>query len=165
MRRRSAVSDDLGFLLEAFVNKVSHPRGRALSFMSAASVTVPQVILMNVAMTVPNSTPSSLATAMNLSLSSVSQMIERLVKLGFLRRSEDVEDRRRKTISATPKAESFLDDLKALRAEEFAAGTEMLTEETRDLLKSAIARALAELEFRHPSSNGERDLRSKVKRA
>ena len=52
--------------------------------MLEASVTAPQVVLMNYAMTVPRSTPSNLAAAMNISLSSISQMIERLVKLGFL---------------------------------------------------------------------------------
>lgn len=146
--------DDLGRLLEAFVNKISHPRGRALAFMSEASVTVAQVILMNTAMTERDSTPSSLAAAMNLSLSSVSQMIERLVKLGFLQRSEDSEDRRRKTIRAAPKAKGFLDNLKALRAEEFAAGAAVFSRETREILKSAIAQALRELE-RRPSSNDE----------
>lgn len=147
--------DDLGLLLEAFVNRVSHPRGRALSFMSEASVTVAQVILMSHA--IDGGTPTRLAAVMNLSLSSVSQMIERLVKLGFLRRDEDAEDRRRKTIRTTPKAKSFLDKLKALRAEEFAAGASVLSRETREALKSAIARALRELEPLSPSANTSTD--------
>jgi DNA-binding MarR family transcriptional regulator len=147
----AAREDDLGLLLEAFVNRVSHPRGRALSYMSEASVTVAQVILMSHA--VGGGTSTSLAAAMNLSLSSISQMIERLVKLGFLRRSEDAEDRRRKTIHATPKAKVFLDELRGLRTEEFAAATAVLSRETRDVLKAAIARALRELKIPPPSSN------------
>lgn len=152
LTRKKDDDSDLGRLLETFVNKVSHPRGRALAFMSEASVTVAQVILMNAAMTERDSTPSSIAATVNLSLSSVSQMIERLVKLGFLQRSEDAEDRRRKTIRATPKAKGFLDNLRTLRAEEFAAGAAVFSRETRDVLKSAIARALRELEHRPPSS-------------
>ena len=144
--------DDLGFLLEDFVNKVSHPRGRALSFMAEASVTVPQAILMNYAIMAPHSTPSQLAANMNISLSSISQMIERLVKLGYLRRAEDAGDRRRKTIDVTKKARTFLDELKALRADEFAVGTAALSAETRALLGSAVAQALGEIEaFRAPS--------------
>jgi len=142
MRRR----DDLGLLLEAFVNKISHPRGRALSFMSEASVTVPQAILMNYAMTIPRSTPSSLADILGISLSSISQMVDRLVRLGFLNRHEDEMDRRRKTIEVTPKAKAFLDQLRMLRADEFVAGAAALTSETRNLLKTAIARALREFE-------------------
>jgi len=162
-RDAAAEEEDLGLLLEAFVNKVSHPRGRALSFMSEASVTVAQVILMSHA--VGGGTPTSLAAATSLSLSSVSQMIERLVKLGFLRRSEDPEDRRRKTICATPKAKTFLDRLKALRAEEFAAGAAFLSGETRDILKSAIARALRELEPPPRSSDGTNDVGGRMRKS
>lgn len=151
-RRGSAQDDDLGLALEAFVNRISHPRGRALAFMSDASVTVAQVILMTHA--IDGGTPSSLAAAMNLSMSSVSQMTERLVKQGFLNRSEDAEDRRRKTVRATPKAKAFLDELKALRAEEFAAGASVFSREARDLLKSAIDRALRELELPLSSLKG-----------
>ena len=137
--------DDLGFLLEDFVNAVSHPRGRALSFMAEAAVTVPQAILMNYATNAPHSTPSQLAAHMNISLSSISQMVERLVRLGYLRRAEDAGDRRRKTIDATPKAKMFLDELKALRADEFAVGTAALAAETRDLLGKAVSQALREI--------------------
>ena len=136
----------MGLMLEAFVNRISHPRGRALAFMSEASVTVAQVILMTHA--ICGGTPSSLAAAMNLSMSSVSQMIERLVKLGFLNRSEDAEDRRRKTVRATVKAKAFLDELRILRAEEFSVGAAVFSRETRDVLKCAISRALRELDGR-----------------
>ncbi|HLW91265.1 MAG TPA: MarR family winged helix-turn-helix transcriptional regulator [Roseiarcus sp.] len=114
--------------------------------MSEASVTVPQAILMNYAMTIPRSTPSSLADILGISLSSISQMVDRLVRLGFLNRHEDEMDRRRKTIEVTPKAKAFLDQLRMLRADEFVAGAAALTSETRNLLKTAIARALREFE-------------------
>jgi len=60
------MTDDqrFGGLIEAFVNRVSHPRGRVLTLMARASVTVPQVILLNFALTIPDSTPSSLAAKM-----------------------------------------------------------------------------------------------------
>lgn len=143
--------EDLGLMLEAFFNRISHPRGRALAFMSEASVTVAQAILMSHA--VGGGTPTKLAVAMNLSPSSISQMIERLVKLGFLQRSEDTEDRRRKTVRATPKAKAFLDKLRILRAEEFAAGAAVLSRETQGVLRSAVGRALRELRLRPSISN------------
>ena len=110
-------------MLEAFVNRASHPRGRALSFLHEASVTVPQVVLLNFALTIPDSTPSKLSAIMQMSLPSVSQMIDRLVKLGLVRRGEDLQDRRRKTVAVTPKAHKLLSRLKALRSAEYSAAT------------------------------------------
>jgi DNA-binding MarR family transcriptional regulator len=139
------MNEKLGPLLEAFLNQVSHPRGRTLAFMARAAVTVDQAILLNHALTAPGSTPSALAAKMNLSLPSMSQMLERLVKLELLERSEDPLDRRRKTIELTPRAKKFLRELRAVRSEEFAAGTARLSAATRDELARVLARAIDEL--------------------
>jgi len=135
----------LGPLLEAFVNKVSHPRGLALGFLGRASVTTPQVILLDVVRTAPHATPSSLAATTKMSLPSVSQMVERLVKLGLSKRLEDPEDRRRKTVTLTPRGRAFLARLQTLRSAEFAAGTSALSAGTRRQLAVALTRALDEL--------------------
>lgn len=137
--------DALGALIEAFVNKVSHPRGRALTLVAEASLTVPQAILLNFALNNPNSTPSSLAAAMKISPPSVSQMIERLVKLAFVERIEDPADRRSKTIKVTTKARTFLKRLKAVRSAEYAAGAAGLSLATRKQLVEALAETLEEL--------------------
>lgn len=140
----SADRAELGGLLEALVNVVSHPRGRALAFLTRASVTVDQAILLHHA-NHAGSTPTSLATQMNLSLPSVSQMIERLVQAGMLRRREDARDRRKKTIETTPKAKTFLARFRAVRVEEFEAATDRLSPATRRRLARAIEDALREL--------------------
>jgi len=137
--------EHLGELLETFINRVSHPRGRTLTLIAEASVTVPQIVLMNFALNIPNSTPSTLAAVMNISLPSVSQMIERLVKLGLLQRREDPEDRRSKTVEVTAKARTFLTRLKAVRSGEYAEGTSGLSQATRRRLAEAISQALKEL--------------------
>jgi DNA-binding MarR family transcriptional regulator len=138
-------AEDLGRLLAEFVNKVSHPRGRALAFMTEANVTVPQVLMLDHILNYTTTTPSELSGALSLSPSSVSQMIDRLVKGGFLTRFEDAEDRRRKTIVITARAKQFLDELGRLRVEEFEIGTSVLSAETRNILKDAITVALGEL--------------------
>ncbi|WAS90024.1 MarR family winged helix-turn-helix transcriptional regulator [Nannocystis punicea] len=140
------VNARLGALLEAFMNRVAHPRGRALAFLNKSSVTVDQAILMDHARTWPGSTPTSLAARMNLSLPSISQMIERLARLGLLRRTEDPADRRRKTIAVTPKARRFLRELQAVRSQEFSAGAAALSPATQKQLVAALARALTELD-------------------
>jgi DNA-binding MarR family transcriptional regulator len=135
----------LGELLQTFLNRVSHPRGRVLRLMSEASVTVPQVILLNLASTMPGSTPSSLAANMKMSLPTVSQMIERLVKVGLVQRIEDREDRRRKTVTITTKARTLLTRVRAVRSAEFAAGTAGLSPTTRRRLTEVLVQALHEL--------------------
>jgi DNA-binding MarR family transcriptional regulator len=137
--------ENLGELLEAFINRASHRRGRSLALMAEASVTVPQVILLNFALNIPNSTPSTLASIMQISLPSASQMIDRLVKLGLAERIEDAEDRRRKTIRVTSKARTFLRRLQQARSSEYAAAMANLSPATRKILKDALAQALQEL--------------------
>ena len=135
----------LGGLIEAFVNKVSHPRGRVLNLMARASVTVPQVILLNFALKSPDSTPSSLAAKMRMSRPSVSQMVDRLVRLRLVARAEDPTDRRRKTVSVTPKGRSLLARLSAVRSAEFRAGAAGLSAPTRARLIDALEASLREL--------------------
>jgi DNA-binding MarR family transcriptional regulator len=142
------MNDDqrLGGLIEAFVNRVSHPRGRVLNLMARASVTVPQVILLNYAVAIPDSAPSRLAAKMRMSLPSVSQMVDRLVRLKLVTRTEDPTDRRRKTINVTAKGRSLLAHLSAVRSAEYRAGAAGLSVATRARLIDALADALRELE-------------------
>ncbi len=136
----------LGDLIEAFVNKVSHPRGRVLTLMARASVTVPQVILLNFALTFPDSTPSGLAAKVRMSRPSVSQMVDRLVRLKLVERVEHPTDRRRKTVSVTARGRSLLARLSAVRSAEFRAGAAELSASTKAQLIDALAAALRELE-------------------
>lgn len=135
----------LGALLVAFLNRVSHPRGRALTFLAKSGVTVDQAILLNAALEQPGSTPTALATKMSLSLPSISQMLERLAKLDLVRRLEDSEDRRRKVIEVTPKARRWLAKLHDVRSAEFVTGTSALSPSTRVALAAALTAALGEL--------------------
>jgi DNA-binding MarR family transcriptional regulator len=137
-------------LIEAFVNRVSHPGGRALAPMARASVTVPQVILLNFALSSPDSAPSSLATRMRMSLPSVSQMVDRLVRLKLVVRAEDPSDRRRKTISVTAKGRRLPARLSAVRSAEYRAGAAGLSVATRARLIEALVESLRELEAAAP---------------
>ena len=138
-------ADELGALLEAFINTVSQPRGRVMTFMAEASVTVPQVILLNLALATPDSTPSRLAAAMKVSLSYVSQMTERLVRLGLAQRTEDAADRRCRTIRVTPSGRTLVSRIEAVRSAEYAASAAALSEATRSRLADVLSQALDEM--------------------
>ncbi|NUP08610.1 MAG: MarR family transcriptional regulator [Polyangiaceae bacterium] len=102
--------------------------------------------MLNLALTTADTTPSSLAKAMNLSLPSVSQMIERLVKQGLARRVEHSGDRRKRTIEPTAKAKTFLTRFRAVRIDEFETATASLSSATRRKLTDALTVTLDELE-------------------
>ncbi|AKF84983.1 hypothetical protein MFUL124B02_07820 [Myxococcus fulvus 124B02] len=136
----------LGSLLESFLGHVSHSRGQVLSLLADHGVTADQGILLRYVREQPGEPLSSLAERMGLSLPSVSQMAERLVKLGYVTRREDPEDRRCKLLQVTPKASRFLTAFKKVRAEELALGSARLTAPTQQRLVSALEAALAELE-------------------
>lgn len=137
--------EELGALLEQFINRISHPRGETLTLMMGASVTTAQVILLHLAQKHPNSTHSELARAMKLSPSSTSQMVERLVKIDFLMRRESAEDRRVRTLTVTSKGRAFLKRLQVVRAKEYAVGTEALSSATCERLIQVISQSLIEL--------------------
>src|SRR2546423_8684524 len=74
--------------LRRLVDRVSHRSGLALATMSDASVTVPQVLLLNHVTHGRATSASELATVMRVSLPAVSQMIDRLAPPGFVQRRE-----------------------------------------------------------------------------
>jgi DNA-binding MarR family transcriptional regulator len=81
-----------------------------------------------------------------MSLPAVSQMVDRLFQLGLLTRVEDPEDRRRKRLATTPRAEALLERLRRARGEEYNKGTARLSPAVRRELAAALAKAVRELE-------------------
>ena len=141
----SSKTDEVGALLLALVDRVSHRGGDTLALMTEAGLTLPQVLFLTRLRQAGESTPSALAERLNMSPPAVSQMVERLFKLGFLTRNEDAGDRRRKRLAVTPAAERMLDKLVRARAAEYARGTARLSPALRRELGAALAKAVREL--------------------
>jgi DNA-binding MarR family transcriptional regulator len=76
----------------------------------------------------------------------VSQMVDRLFQLGLLTRVEDAEDRRRKRLAPTPRADALMERLRRARGEEYNKGTAKLSPAVRKELATALAKAVRELE-------------------
>ena len=138
-------TDEVGALLLALVDRVSHRGGDTLALMTEAGLTLPQVLFLTRLRQAGESTPSELAERLNMSLPAASQMVDRLFKLGFLTRREDEGDRRRKRLAVTPAAERMLDKLIRARAAEYAKGTARLSPALRRELAAALAKAVREL--------------------
>jgi DNA-binding MarR family transcriptional regulator len=141
----SSKADEVGTLLLALVDRVSHRGGDTLALMTEARLTLPQVLFLTRLRQAGESTPSELAERLNMSLPAASQMVERLFKLGFLKRREDEGDRRRKQLAVTPAGERMLDKLVRTRAAEYAKGTARLSPGLRRELAAALAKAVREL--------------------
>jgi DNA-binding MarR family transcriptional regulator len=136
----------LGEVLRQLVDRISHRSGETLAVMSEASVTLQQVLLLNrIAEHGGNANSTQLAAALNMSLPSVSQMIDRLHQLGLAERIEMREDRRQRRIGLTPGGCDLLTRLRWARSVEYEAGVNRLSKPLRRDLEAVLARALDEL--------------------
>jgi DNA-binding MarR family transcriptional regulator len=140
-----SAKDDVGALLLALVDRVSHRGGETLALMSEAGLTLPQVLFLTRLRQAGGSTGSELAERLNMSLPATSQMVDRLFKQGLLSRTEDDGDRRRKRLAVTATAERLLDRLIRARAAEYAKGTARLSPALRRELATVLAKAMREL--------------------
>ena len=134
-----------GELLLALVDHVSHRRGETLTLMTESGTTLPQILFLARLRQAGGGTASELAALLYMSLPAVSQMVDRLFRLGLLSRVEDAEDRRRKRLATTPRADQLLDRLTRARANEYSKGTARLSPAVRKELAAALAKAVKEL--------------------
>jgi DNA-binding MarR family transcriptional regulator len=145
MKAPVAADDQLGELLQEFVNRISHLQGNTLSVLTEESVTLQQVLLLRRLQQIQESTLSDLALRMRMSAPAISQMIDRLFALGLLSRVEADEDRRRKKLSLTRKGAALLERVRRARSSEYAAGVSGLSSRVRADLLGVLHRALKEL--------------------
>jgi DNA-binding MarR family transcriptional regulator len=143
--KEARADDDLGELLQEFVNRISHLQGSTLAVLTEESVTLQQVLLLRRLQQMDESTLSDLAIRMRMSAPAISQMIDRLFALGLLSRVEADEDRRRKKLSLTRKGTALLERVRRARSSEYAAGISGLTAKVRADLRAVVRRALSEL--------------------
>lgn len=137
--------EEVGALLLALVDRVSHRGGETLSLLSESGLTLPQVLFLTRLRQAGGSTASELAERLNMSLPATSQMVDRLFKQGLLTRTEDEGDRRRKPLAVTASAEKLLERLRRARAAEYVKGTERLSPTLQRELAAVLAKAVREL--------------------
>jgi DNA-binding MarR family transcriptional regulator len=142
---RPSDNASVGELLLALVDRVSHRGGDTLALMNEAGMTLPQILFLARLRQSAGSTASELAERLNMSAPAISQMVDRLFRLGMLTRVEDSEDRRRKRLAVTPRAEQLLDRLTRARAAEYGKGTARLSPALRRELSAVLSKAVKEL--------------------
>ncbi|MGO9624677.1 MAG: MarR family winged helix-turn-helix transcriptional regulator, partial [Steroidobacteraceae bacterium] len=110
------------------------------------SYTLPQVLLISRVEQLRSASLSDLSEGLKVSGPAVSQMIERLVKQGLLRRSEDPADRRRKAIVVTPRARTLLRKLEATRSADYERGLASVSPELRTQLVALLTQIIGAIE-------------------
>jgi len=94
--------------------------GHAPEF-TEVGVTMAQAKVLYVVMAAGELRLSELAGRLGIGSSSASELVERLVELGFLRRHDDPTDRRQVVITATPDATALLERFRELNERQLRA--------------------------------------------
>jgi DNA-binding MarR family transcriptional regulator len=135
-----------GQLLRRLVDRVSHRTHAVTQLMDEGGVTLRQVLLIDRVASLESAPLSELVRDSHASAAALSQMVDRLVREGFLVRSEDAVDRRRKAVRVTPRAQALLRRLESARSKDYELGLAALSAAARERLVSALERALVDLE-------------------
>jgi DNA-binding MarR family transcriptional regulator len=136
---------NIGDLLQDFVDRVSHVRGDALEQMRNGGVTLPQVLVLRRAAGLGETNITDIAEHVHMSLPAASQMIDRLVALKLIARSEARDDRRRKNLQVTNRGLALLMAIREARSREFAAGVAPLPTPLKEKLGKILGAALKHL--------------------
>ncbi|MBU3758757.1 MAG: MarR family transcriptional regulator [Candidatus Omnitrophica bacterium] len=111
-------------------------RGMHLDFFSARRVTQTQFMMPMAVRSQKKRSMSDLAGDMKVSMPTVTGIIERLVRLGYVRRVQDAGDRRRISVEATAQGDQFIRDFQKAAAHRWSPVLETLDEaECRTLHK------------------------------
>jgi DNA-binding MarR family transcriptional regulator len=155
MTASNEIPHALGERLVEFVNRISHREGKVLALMSEYSVTLPQVLILKSLESSDGMPLSKIAKSFRMSLSSASQMVDRLCLQRFADRSEDPGDRRQKIVRATSKAIDLLAKIHRARSEEYAAGISHLPPRILSDLDQVLRQIIDEWQTQERPLSGE----------
>jgi DNA-binding MarR family transcriptional regulator len=135
---------ELAPLVAAFMYEMHrYDGGRTLPLLHAAQLTMPQLAVLEYV--VVARTVSTVAEYAGLSRPATSFMIDKLVRRGFVRRSEGVVDRRERAVALTAKGRALLARVHAARVARFETSLGVLSPRAADRLTGALQEAMAEL--------------------
>jgi len=126
MELKKPVQSALGLLVHRFLGAMHrYDAGRTLPILHAAKLTTPQLAVLE--FTRQPQTVSTVATHLGLSLPATSQLIDKLVRGGLVRRTEGTTDRRERNLNLSSKGKALVARIAAARAARFDASLAVLT--------------------------------------
>jgi DNA-binding MarR family transcriptional regulator len=139
-----------GDALRRLVDLTSHRSGAVLALMNDAAITLPQLLLMSRIEQLGSGSLATIRDESSASVPALSQMIDRLVRQGWLDRAEDPADRRRKSIRIKPQGRDLLRNVETARSADFALGLNAVSKELRAQLATVLERAIVEIQSSRP---------------
>ncbi len=127
--------------------------GDSMSLMAESGLTMPQIVTMKI---LDHAGPQSISVVgerLSLTPSTVSHLVDQLVKKGLIDRSEDPDDRRQKRIAITAAGSALLNRLTDDRVTEIARVLGSLDPDTRNAMAGAVERAIADLSRDLPTAH------------
>lgn len=118
--------------------------GRTLPILHAARLTTPQIAVLE--FTRESQTMSAVAIYLGLSRPATSQLVDRLVRIGLVRRAEGTVDRRQRHVILSAKGRSLVDRVAAARAARFDSSLAVLEPALVARLESVLSEVVGTLD-------------------
>lgn len=120
----------------------------ALKAMAELGLTFPQIGALHVLMFEGAMAVSALTDKLDLSVSAVSHLVQRLVEARLVKREEHDTDRRQKVVSLSDEGRALVERLMKARLKEFRASVEHVKPELRTELKAVLEKIVDDLSWR-----------------
>lgn len=120
-----------------------YDEGRTLPILYAAGLTTPQLAVLEFADT--RKTVSVVAHYLGLSRPATSQLIDKLVRAGLVRRIQGAIDRRERHVILTARGGKLVGRIATARAARFSSSLAVISHPVAARLESALTEAIAEL--------------------
>lgn len=151
MKVQGPTGRSLGSLVYGFLSAMHrYDAGRTLPILHAAKLTTPQIAVLE--FTRESQTVSTVATYAGLSLPATSQMIDKLVRGGLVRRIEGTTDRRERNVILSAKGKALVDRIAAARAARFDSSLGVLTPAVAARLESILDEVIGALDEARPAA-------------
>jgi DNA-binding MarR family transcriptional regulator len=147
--------------LTALINRRS--AGDTLALMNEAGLTMGQMVTLFILEMAGEHSVGALAQKVHLSPAAASHMIEQLVRVKLVVRTEDPADRRAKRVAITERGRVFIRRLDTERRREMALVVARLSPRTAQRLMEAVRLAVEELRFPGEAALAERSFAKAIR--
>jgi DNA-binding MarR family transcriptional regulator len=110
-----------------------------IAVLNDVGLTIPQMVALHVLRERGPVTVGDVAGCTKLSPAATSHLVERLVQMGLVHRTEDAEDRRQKQVSVSPTGAALVERLMQNRLESLMKAMSIIQPETRRKVAIAMA--------------------------
>ena len=140
-------SQRLAQLIQRFFEAIHRRSSKeSISVMHQSGLTMPQLIVLYILFRAGTQSVSALSARTQLSLAATSQLVDRLVRIRLVTRTEARQDRRVRIVEITARGKRLLAKLEQVRSEEWAEGMGALPVAVQRTLTAAMTRAVIALE-------------------